>query len=386
MTDDPDAPKYEQVKLSLRDIIQTQRLKPGDQIMSLAEIMAQYNVSKVTAVRALVELEAEGFVTREQGRGTFVSNPAGRRTANATSAAVAVVLPTFTNPFYAELLAGIESTLSRAGITAEVASTDFDVDREYEILARIVRERRCTGAIIAPWINSEHRLEEFLDQLPLIFVDYCPPAILSHSRLVRGDNYRGAYEAARHLIEFGHRRIGMVRWKFADHDRFEGFCAALREHSIDDDPPSMLLTGSQLPIPDLLNFVRTHRITGLIVVNDMFAIQALHALRHNGFRVPDDISIIGYDDIEAAQYLDVPLTTISQHDHEIGRRAGQWMVEILRQESATSRVAKEILFTPSLIVRGSSGPPPAPAISGSGIQEKPSTRKLKPTKKTAKPL
>lgn len=357
MSDGTPVPKYEAVKQALLDMIRGQDLQPGDQIISLAEIMSRYGVSKVTAVRALVELESEGIVSREQGRGTFVSDGANAPGSSSASPAVAVLLPTFTNPFYAELLAGIESTLSRAGLTAEVASTDFDVEREYETLGKIVRERRCKGVIVAPWTDDSHRFEEFLGQIPMVFVDYCPPAIMTQCRLVRGDNFRGAYEAALHLIELGHKRIGQLRWKYSDHDRYEGFCAAMRENAIDDDPPSMLLSGGTIPVEELLEFISAHSLSGLMVVNDMLAIQALHILRQNGLRVPHDISVVGYDDIEAAKYLDVPLTTISQHDFDIGRRAGQWMQELLRRDGQRTQAAEEILFTPSLIVRQSTAPP-----------------------------
>jgi LacI family transcriptional regulator len=272
-----------------------------------------------------------------------------------------VIIPTFTNPFYAEVLAGIEGTLSRASFGSEIATTDYDPGREHSLLQKIAREGRTKGVVIIPWHGDTSRLHEFAGELPMVLVDSCPPAMAGRCQLVRGDNFRGAFQGTQHLVSLGHRRIGLVHWKHSDPERREGFCAAMRENGLGDDPPTLLIHADQVRAAELLAFVEARQLTGLFVVHDMLAIQALHVLRTRGRRVPQDISVVGYDDIKAAEYLDVPLTTVSQHDHDIGRRAGQAMLELLAGEDAASTRSREILFTPNLIIRSSTAPPPGHA-------------------------
>jgi GntR family transcriptional regulator, arabinose operon transcriptional repressor len=350
-------PKYELIRQGLLAMIREQNLQPGDQIISLAEIMALYKVSKVTAVRGLVELEREGIISREQGRGTFLARREARRPQHDGTPTISVVMPTLINPFYAEVLAGIEGTLSRAGFGSEIATTDYDSAREHEILNKVLQEQRVKGIVVISWSEDDHLFDEVLGKVPLVLVDHCPLHLAGKCQFVRGDGYRGAYEGTRHLLSLGHRRVGIVRWRYADVERHEGFCAAMREAYVEDAPPILIVNSNQILAPELLAFVKEHRLTGLFFFTDMLAIQSLHILRTNGYCVPEDISLVGYDDIDAAQYLDVPLTTVSQHDYDIGHRAGQLILDQVKAGAGASG-PREILFTPSLIIRSSAGPPP----------------------------
>lgn len=360
MVREPRSPKYLQVKEALLRQIREDGLQPGDQVISIVEIMERFGVSKVTAVRSLTELESEGVIRREQGRGTFVTATQPQPPGRPSRTTVAVVVPSMANPYYTEVGRSLEGCLRRAGIAVEFSSTDYDPNRERDVVGQIAAERRVAAIVIVSW-QGTHELREALADTPAVFIDSCPPQLVGHYSVVGCDNHRGGFEAAQYLASMGHRRIGCITVPVATPERIRGFRDALQARRLPfGEDHVFMLEHSEGAEDQIVQFVRDRRLTALFAVNDMTAIQVLHALRLAGIRVPADVSIVGYDNIEAAQYLDVPLTTVEQHEEEIGRKAAELLLELLPGRAEAPRPAREVVFIPRLIVRASTSVPPLP--------------------------
>jgi GntR family transcriptional regulator of arabinose operon len=349
-------PKYLQIMNAIREQIRKGMLHEGDRIPSIAQLMLDFGVSKVTVVRALADLEAEGVIRREHGRGTFVNPPEQAHRLHRVRRTVAVIVPEMTNPFYVEVVGAVERWLRERGSAVEIMSTERNVEAERAILRRVTDEPYLAGAMLIA-VPHAHEAGLRIDYpLPLIAVDYCPPDLLRSCTFVACDNYRGGYEAATHLAELGHRRIGVVHSGPAQPDRRLGFLRGLEEFGLDLPSSRDLRVGRGRLRPEtFLRWVRAERLTAVFAQNDMLAMQVMQVLREGGFAVPTDVSLVGYDDVHAARYLEVPLTTINQHGEAIGRKAAETLLECI--EARTPPPPREIVVVPQLVVRASTAPP-----------------------------
>jgi LacI family transcriptional regulator len=176
------------------------------------------------------------------------------------------------------------------------------------------------------------------------------------------DNYTGAYAAARHLVELGHRRIGVIGGPERNHDareRLRGVEAALQDAGL-SLPAELLVAGdfSEASGHAAALALLAEQPTGLFAANDSMAIGALSALQERGITVPRDMSVAGFDDIPIARFMSPPLTTVRVSIPELGERATRRLFEVLRGEGGQQRV-QELLPT-ELVVRGSSATAPRP--------------------------
>ncbi|MEI7634988.1 MAG: GntR family transcriptional regulator [bacterium] len=352
-------PKYYQIVQSLTNMIRDENLGPGDRILSLTEIMDRFQVSKVTAVRALAELENEGVIRREHGRGTFVAEPRrGDAAQTAVRPTVHVVVPEMTNPYYAALVEGIARELGPAGIAIEISTTGYRPERQTDIVQKIIEDRRLFGMVIAS-VGAPADRQSAVSAIPIVYVDYCPPELLGTCSLVCCDNFRGASEAVRYLTGLGHQRIGYIDILQTSSERLAGFRHELRAHGLNDSHILSIKQGHSFD-HDLMRFVKQHQLTALFSVNDVTAMKTMRILRRHGLNIPHDISIMGYDNIEAAAYLDVPLTTMEQPSREIGRRTADLLLEAKRPGGTAAARNREIVYMPHLVVRESTAAPRNP--------------------------
>ena len=194
--------------------------------------------------------------------------------------------------------------------------------------------------------------------IPFVLVDRFYPEVKGCSVIV--DHDEGGYLAARHLLELGHTRIGCVGGPkdLADSNRrTQGYIRALMEKGVEFDP-SLIFYGDY----DLSSGVRGAEyllkkdVTAIFAYNDMSAYGVFHYLKQQGISVPEDISLIGYDDIFFSEILSVPLTSIHQPVEEMGTEAVQQMIRIIRQKQKQD-TKKNIMFQPYLVVRQSTAAP-----------------------------
>lgn len=269
--------------------------------------------------------------------------------------AILVLVPNISNPFFSRVIRGIEQISQQAGYSVLLGDTQGLQQRESEYAA-LVSSRQADG-VIQLSANIEG-LVDFFDQsaeaLPL--VNACECATKPPCPTVRVDNEAAANDAVEHLVRLGHTRIAMVLGPAQSpltRDRLKGYQRALKNNAIDFDK-SLLVSGdfsfdSGREAVVGLGAIK-HPPTAIFCCNDEMAIGAMHRVKQDGYLVPDDISIIGFDNVDFAQYVDPPLTTIAQPAEELGKVAFSVLLELLEGRKPTQT---DYVLPTELIVRGS---------------------------------
>jgi DNA-binding LacI/PurR family transcriptional regulator len=291
----------------------------------------------------------------------FVPNLSARRLSTGRTGEIAVIAPFFTRPAFIERLRGVQERLLESAYDLNLYNVETPRRRD-QCLREAPRARRADGVIILSLPPRDDDLPYLAQaETPIVLVDANHPSLSALNRIIV-DDVCGGRAAAQHLIDLGHRRIAFLSdwldspFNFtSSRDRYLGYCRALKEagadvrpeyftqgeHSLSEARRSTLaLLG--LPLPP----------TAIFAASDDQALGVLEAARDAGLRVPADLSVIGYDDIEIAAY--VGLTTIRQQLYESGRRGVELLLEML--QGKRTEVVCEILPT-ELIVRSTTAPP-----------------------------
>ncbi|MFQ5855047.1 MAG: LacI family DNA-binding transcriptional regulator [Anaerolineae bacterium] len=271
-----------------------------------------------------------------------------------------LIVPDTNNPYFAEVARGIEHIAFESGYTVILCHSGYDPERELQYVD-VLREERAAGVIWIPaTANFEpaHELAEY--GVPVVVLDRLAPGEQVPS--VVADNFRGGYAATEHLINLGHRRIGCIaRPVDLSHsqDRIYGYQAALRDHSRPADDALIAKGGFRLENGRKATFYLLDLDpppTALFAYNDIMAIGALRAAHERGLRVPQDFSIVGFDDIAQAAFTCPALTTVAQQKFDMGRRGAELLLGLIAGK--TLPVGAQTPLEVRLIVRESTGPAP----------------------------
>lgn len=264
----------------------------------------------------------------------------------------------FSDYFFTQVIVGAEAEARKQGYFFMLCSTERNPDDEPEYL-RLLTEREVDGILFArpsTEEDSRHILSLIQQGVPLVTTAYWLPG--EKLTVVDVDNVDGGLQATECLIKRGHRRIGMITgpagWKSVN-DRTEGYKLALSKAGIPFDA-SLVEYGDwsyQSGYEAMQRLLaKAPQITALFAQNDQMAIGAMRALREAGRRIPDDVALVGYDDIPAAAYCDPPLTTIRQPMQQVGKVATHLLIELINDPDAER---KEVLLKTELIRRGTCG-------------------------------
>jgi DNA-binding LacI/PurR family transcriptional regulator len=287
----------------------------------------------------------------------YVPNPFARRLSLGKTLTLAVIVPFFTRPSFVERLRGIEAAIAETEYDLIVYNVE-SVEKRDEYFRRMSRPERIDGLVIISLSPSDEDVERFRNSgVPIVLVDARHPEV---PRVVV-DDVSGGYLATRHLLDLGHRQIGFLGDDYpnpfnftSSHHRYTGYRKALLEAGVDAQP-EYHVTGEHGR--DVANEL-THRLlsletppTAIVAASDIQAMGSLEAARETGVPVPDALSIIGYDDIEIAEYLD--LTTIHQPLFESGWRGIHLLFQIIQGEP--TEMLGELPIR--LVDRGTTAPP-----------------------------
>jgi LacI family transcriptional regulator len=274
------------------------------------------------------------------------------------SKTVGVLVNDITNPVFPFVVRGIEDQLLRSGYTALVTNTDASVDRERTAFEAL-RARQVDGFIMTTALRVDPLVEEACDQgIPLVLVvrnvdDHRAAAVTSDERL-------GTRIAVEHLFDLGHRRIACIsgpQTVSTGAARLAGFTEAMAARGLDVDPAlvaeaaSFTIDEGERAMDELLDSGLPF--TGVLAGNDMLAIGCISTLTGRGLRCPQDISVIGFNDMPLADRLSPPLTTLRVPYYDLGTYAADLFIEQLE-----GRPKREITVVQDLVVRSSTGPPP----------------------------
>jgi LacI family transcriptional regulator len=339
-------------KVSIKDVA----ARAGVSLGTVSNVL-----NRPSAVRAATRAKVESAIA-ELG---FVPNASARQLAAGRSRTIAYLVLDATNPFFTDVARGIEEVAKAEGLALFICNSDQDADREDQYLEQLT-ELRARGVLITAMDYANPRLQRLRDTgVPVVLVDRAP----EESRewcTVGVDDVAGGELAVTHLVEAGHTRLAFVGGP-ADipqvHDRHVGAAAATAAAGLPEKALTLIRT-SGLTIAEgrragerLLGLPRRTRPTGVFCANDLLALGLLQHLTQHGVRVPDDVAIVGYDDIEFASAAAVPLTSVAQPRHLLGRTAARLLAD--EAERGADHEHQHVVFPPELVARASTAVPAA---------------------------
>lgn len=265
---------------------------------------------------------------------------------------IGLIVTSSTNPYFAEVVARLEAELYAAGFNLMLCNSGRDIDKQRSYI-RTLKGRRIDGLLVLESVLSEAYLELLAScSFPVVVLDADTPGLAS----VSDDSELGGYLATSHLIEQGHRAIGCIAGPEQHHQsrrRFRGFRRALDEAGLPLEPGwvhvgNMDIESGEAAVRRLCG--GPQRPTALFAFNDFSALGAISQATRQGLQVPDDLSVIGYDDIEIARLFTPALTTVRQQAGTLCREASRLLISAIA-DKATS--VEHLKVAPELVVRDS---------------------------------
>ena len=311
-------------------------------------------VSHVVNNTRPVSADVRAKVERAIHQLNYVPSAVARSLKGRSTATIGLVVPNSTNPYFAELARGIEDGCARAGYCMFFCNSDDEPAKQRNYL-RVLQEKRTDGLIIASAGEDAVLAQSLADaRESLVVVDRNIEGLMAD--FVQIDHERGAYLATRHLLELGHVRIGCVTGPVTtavSAMRVHGFIRAMAERGIQIEPSAIVegdfsARGGQEAAAQVLDAVRP---TAIFACNDMMGIGALRVAAVRGIRVPEQCSIIGFDDIELSAYTYPALSTVGQSVRALGEAAANMLIE--RISGAVSGPMRKRVITPRLVLRES---------------------------------
>ena len=350
---------YRQIYHALKADILNGHYPPGSQLPTESELIQRFGVSRVTVRNALSLLQREGLVARIPAKGTFVRR---NEVPSSTPKLIALLALDVQLDFFGKIIRGAEQEAAAQGYKLLVCSTDNDAEKERQCLLEL--QSHVAGFVIAPATgnqNHAHYGQLLVQGIPFVFVDrYLPEFNIDR---VTSDNVQGGYLATRHLLELGHRRIGVISARKATTctERLRGYQQALQEFDVPFDPALVAhavgkrrdgwdeylhqggaQTRALLNLPDPP--------TALFAMNDLLAAGALRYLRERGIAVPEQIAIVGYDGMELSELVSPSLTTVEQQSLRMGAEAVRLLVRRIREPESP---AQHVVLPVNLRIRAS---------------------------------
>ena len=351
--------KYYTLMEEMKSDILAGRIRPGEKLPSENELSSRYGISRHTVRKALGILVGEGYVEAFQGKGTFCANVLReiRGTGN-----IAVVTTYISDYIFPRLIQGIDDVLSDNGYSIILKNTGNSRQKEARCLEELI-SKGIDGLIIEPSKSEllcRHKsLYETLDRyhIPYIFIQGLYTEMKDKPHILM-DDAKGGYMITKYLLDTGHKSVAGF-FKADDRqgmERHKGYVKALQEYGIPYDPDMVVWfhTEDRRRKPALMvgSMVQESRLPdGIVCYNDQIATQVMDELKKQGIRIPEDISVTGYDNSLYAQQ-GAGITTIAHPQEKLGEMAARLLLEKL-SGVPDERSKVERLIQPELIIRGS---------------------------------
>ncbi|MEQ4722172.1 LacI family DNA-binding transcriptional regulator [Nonomuraea sp. B19D2] len=363
-------------------------------IASIKEVAQLASVSVGTVSNVLNRPDTVSPATRERVLNAmnelgFVRNESARALRSGRTRTIGLVVLDVTNPFFTDVVKGVEAAADANGMIISLCNSDQDGPRERRYLDHL-EEQRVQGILITPVEGETEQLEQLIERgTPVVLLDHRATGRNRCSAAV--DDVLGGGLAAEHLLSQGHRRLAFVGGPHTISqvaERYKGASetvtaaggvvgrAAARGDGVAPDAPERVAGNGTLPgaaeVPSLVRvdvpslslasgrhaaeslaaMPAEQRPTALFCANDLLALGIMHGLTVAGLRVPEDVALIGYDDIDYAEAAAVPLSSIRQPRKELGRVAAELLLEEI--DEGERHRHRQVLFQPELMVRASS--------------------------------
>ena len=332
------------MKVTIKDVAKRASVSPA----TVSRVVGNYGyVSDKNRRKILAAVQELGYRP----------NTIARSMVTKSTHTIGFVVTDITNPFFAQLARGVEAITWRNGYTLVLANTDEDVAHERAIISAF-QEKWVDAFIVVPASSKKApHLEEIVQNgIPLVLLDRGVDDLAVDKVMV--DNENGAFNAVSHLIQLGHQRIGIILDNLditTNAERLNGYLRALAEHHI--QVTDKLIQSCQYTRQSAYQIITqmlhgSDRPTALFTTNNFMTLGAFKAIHDAGLRIPGDIALVGFDDLDWAMVNATQLTAVSQPVTEMGNIAGQRILAILKGER---NPPMEIRLKTTFIVRDSCG-------------------------------
>lgn len=334
-------------------------VRPVRSAVSVKEVASAAGVSVGTVSNVLNRPDAVAPATRERVLASmrelgFVRNESARILRAGASRVVGLVVFDVGNPFFTDLARGAEEVLQAQGLSLMLCNSDERREKEQRHL-ELFEEQRVQGVLITPTDVTGPQLQAMRGRgTPVVLVDRTSSTEDGCS--VSVDDVSGAAQVLAHLVESGHRRVAFIGGPFSlaqVRDRHDGFTNEMPSNldAVVCETSGLNVAQGREAAAQVLAMSIRKRPTAVFCANDLLALGVLQHLTMNGVRVPQDIAIVGYDDIDFAAAAAVPLSSVRQPRHLLGSTAARLLLDEVQAESHEHQ---QVVFEPELVVRTSS--------------------------------
>ncbi|PUU87040.1 MULTISPECIES: GntR family transcriptional regulator [Halanaerobium] len=347
--------KYQQIIDYYKDYIEHHELSDGDLLPSESDVAEEFDFSRDTVRRALKELEKEKVVSRERGKGTFFKDEQN----TVKEKRIAVITTYLSNYIFPNIISGIEEVVSSKHYTLNLANTDNDPNKERKHLRKVI-DNQVDGLIIEPTKSAvdTHNMDLYQElkekNIPFVMLNAYYRELDPSYAIV--NDYKGGYKATQYLLQLGHTSIAGI---FKEDDlqgifRLKGFKKALSDYDLDPEAADIgtYITSQISSYPyHCMDKMLSHQNqpTAVVCYNDEIAVDVVKAIIDNGLKVPEDISVVSFDDSILATATNVRLTSVRHPKEELGRHAARLLFNMIEIGIKKPR----FLYDPELVVRDS---------------------------------
>ena len=334
-------------------------------MITIQDVAHRAGVSAMTVSRVVNNQARVALATRQRVQQAikelgYVPNGLARGLLQGRSRTIALVVSDISNPFFTLIARGVEDVAQRCGYAVILGNSDETVEKERQYI-NVMLENRVDGLLIAPAGHGSRKVLDSLKQsgTKFVLIDRHVEGIMAD--LVEGDNVAGARQLTAHLLSLGHQRIALVNGSLAvstARDRLLGYQEALQAVGI--QPDLVRIVGNSYKresgrdaARELLLLPDEQRPTAIVATNNFLAVGVIEALRESSVRVPEDMAVVCFDDIELASALDPFLTVVAQPARTFGTLAAQFLIDRLRGEEDLA--PRRVVLPPELTVRMSCG-------------------------------
>lgn len=327
---------------TLEDIARRSGLSVSTVSRVLNNVAGKYRISKETQKLILKTAKDLKYHPNQLARGLRLKK----------TQTIGLIVPDISNPFFAYVMRSIQTEAHQQGYSLVVCDTDESLELEVEHVNLLIA-KGVDGLIIMPVGQvSDHLFRLRKEKIPFVLVDRCFDELPASSVLV--DNRKGAFEVVEHLIEMGHSRIGMIQGlpgTYTSKGRLEGYKDALKAHGVAFE--DALVVGDSFRqetgyagMKYLMNLSKPP--TAIFATGDLLALGALKAVEEERYSIPDDVSLVAFDEIDFNPYLKCPLTTVAQPKENMGELAVKLLIEDIKTKG--KKETKHIVLNPRLIL------------------------------------
>jgi LacI family transcriptional regulator len=331
----------------------------GPLSITIIDVAREAGVSYSTVSRVIngyefVKEETRQRVLEAAERLGYVANQQARSLAGGKTRVIGLLVPGLDNGYVGEVARGVDEEIARAEYEMILYTTHRNESKERSYAVKLTRGLSDGLLLVVPLVTGEYLAALREQQFPYVLIDQSDPANQSH--VVDSTNWQGAYEATQYLIGLGHERIGFITGLMTLNsavERLEGYKAALLDHHLPFDP-ILVAPGDFWQPSGIIAAIRlldlSKRPTAIFASNDLSAFGAMEAIRDRGLDIPNDISIVGFDDMPQASLVYPRLTTVRQPLDQMGRVAARMLIEEIEHPRHTPR---RVTLSTSLIIRDS---------------------------------